>query len=114
MDMDVPAIARDKDIADHELGSVQDQGPALWIGGGLIGVLIAVFYPPTYAIGNWGWLVMGLAAAASMSVPVWQHSHPEAITRPILYMQAWISLGLIVLAQWLVGPAAPVREILLL
>jgi diguanylate cyclase (GGDEF)-like protein len=45
---------------------------------------------------------------------MWQRAHPEAFTPQILYVQAWIALGLIALAQWLTGPSAPVRELLLL
>src|SRR5271170_733631 len=114
MDMDAPGIARDQDVTALELDGVREGGPALWLGGGVIATALFIAYPPTHAIGWAGWLVVALVSAASVSIPVWQRLHPEAYTQNILYVQAWISLVLIVVAQWLSGPGAPWHEMLIL
>jgi len=114
MDTDAPGIALDQDVTALELDSVREGGPALWLGGGLIAVALFIAYPPTHAIGSLGWLMVAVLGGASASIPVWQRLHPEAYTQNILYAQAWISLALIVTAQWLSGPDAPWSEMLLL
>ena len=114
MDKDAPGIGVTGDVTAHELGLVRDLGPALWMGAGLLAVVLAAMYPPTHAIGSIGWAVAAMLAVASMSIPAWQRSHPEAFTRRILLVQAWISVVVIVLAQWLAGPKAPWGQLLLL
>ncbi len=100
------------DVMLHDFTNVNRMGPALWLIGGLIAGAVIVLYPPTYALGQLGWVVSGVAIAIGATIPIWQWRHSGVFTSPVLLVQASISLVLIVLAQWLDGPAAPWRELL--
>lgn len=112
MDVDTPRAEIEAELLEVDLTSVRDMGPALWIAGGLVAGALTVAYPPTYAIGGLGWPVAAIAVAGAAAIPISQRRHAGAFDRNTLFAQATASLALLVLAQWLGGPAAPWRALL--
>ncbi len=107
-----PPLEVEPEVLARDFTDINRLGPALWVIGGLIAVVLLVLYPPTYAIGSAGWAVTALAIAIGATIPVWQWRHAGVFSPDTLLAQALVSLALLVLAQWLDGPGAPWRELL--
>jgi diguanylate cyclase (GGDEF)-like protein len=87
----------------------------LWPVGTLLMLVMLPFFPPTHAIGPWGWAIPAFATATMVVNGNVARRRPELITYNALYVAGYWGLANCAALQWLGGGRlAPYHEIFLL
>jgi diguanylate cyclase (GGDEF)-like protein len=87
----------------------------LWPAGTLVMLALLPFFPPTRALGAWGWAFPAAAVTGLCTGVAFLRRHPEKLTYGVLYVAGYWGLANTAAMQWLGGGrSAPYHELYLL
>jgi diguanylate cyclase (GGDEF)-like protein len=105
--------ARDDPYAGADLGNAKRLGSVLWLIGGVIGVVLYPFAPPTAVLGDAGWVVAGGVVLFCLAGVHWVRGDRSGFDALLVF--AYASIVQIALVQWLAGGrGAPYEQLFLL
>jgi diguanylate cyclase (GGDEF)-like protein len=109
-------IARSDDpYAGADLALAQRFALVMWPAGSAVLLALVPFFPPTHAIGAWGWIVPAQGLLGIVAGSLLARRHRDRVTYNVLYLAGYYGLATIALMQWLGGGrSAPYHELILL
>jgi len=106
-------VIKDGPYAGADLAFSLRMSVAFWTIGLLIFLVVLPFYPPTHALGDWGWFPVLGCLPLSIAMVAMVRLHPESMSMERLLFQSSMSVAQIGLVEWMAGGGgAPYAQLL--